>query len=184
LQAALRVFARDGIDGASVAKIAQAAGMAKGSVYLYFDSKEALAGELVRYLFAFEHKASAPADEPDPLACILSFCDAHQQMVNSLQSDSAVLLHMLSHAGKSRDDVLCRGIRERIAESRIMIQALLDSARSRGLLPLHVDTERASATVLACAYGTLYHGLGTTHIELQAQEVVRTVLTGLGARFE
>ena len=47
LDAALRVFARDGFDGASVASIADEAGVAKGSVYLYFDSKEALAGDLV-----------------------------------------------------------------------------------------------------------------------------------------
>lgn len=46
LDAALRVFAERGIRGATVAHIARAAGVAKGTFYLYFDSKEQLVGAL------------------------------------------------------------------------------------------------------------------------------------------
>jgi len=42
LAAALRVIARKGAQGATMQQIADAAGIAKGTIYLYFDSREAL----------------------------------------------------------------------------------------------------------------------------------------------
>ncbi|MBZ5580175.1 MAG: TetR/AcrR family transcriptional regulator [Acidobacteriia bacterium] len=42
LEAARRVFARKGFEGASVDEIAEAAGLAKGTVYVYFHSKREL----------------------------------------------------------------------------------------------------------------------------------------------
>lgn len=42
LEAAIDVFVRDGFEAASVADIAQEAGVAKGTIYLYFESKDHL----------------------------------------------------------------------------------------------------------------------------------------------
>jgi AcrR family transcriptional regulator len=42
LDAALRVWARHGFDGTSVAEVAREAGLTKGTLYLYFPSKQAL----------------------------------------------------------------------------------------------------------------------------------------------
>jgi AcrR family transcriptional regulator len=44
LDAALRVWARRGFDGTSVAEVAREAGLTKGTLYLYFPSKQALLG--------------------------------------------------------------------------------------------------------------------------------------------
>ncbi len=46
MDAAVRVFAERGIHGSTVAHITQAAQVAKGTFYLYFDSKEHLLGAL------------------------------------------------------------------------------------------------------------------------------------------
>ncbi len=46
LQAARRVFARKGLPAATISDVTEAAGVAKGTFYLYFDSKEALLGAL------------------------------------------------------------------------------------------------------------------------------------------
>jgi AcrR family transcriptional regulator len=48
LDAALRVFVAKGIPNVTVADITVAAGVAKGTFYLYYDSKEALLGALKR----------------------------------------------------------------------------------------------------------------------------------------
>ena len=48
VEAAARLWLRDGFDATSVEAIARAAGLAKGTVYLYFPSKEALLTEAVR----------------------------------------------------------------------------------------------------------------------------------------
>jgi len=47
-EAALEVFAEDGYHAASISKIAKNAGVAKGTIYTYFESKEQLLKELIR----------------------------------------------------------------------------------------------------------------------------------------
>ncbi len=46
LEAARRVFASKGLPNATISDVTEAAGVAKGTFYLYFDSKEALLGAL------------------------------------------------------------------------------------------------------------------------------------------
>lgn len=48
LDAALAVFSRDGFDRATMATIAEQAGMAKGTIYNYFETKEELLSALLR----------------------------------------------------------------------------------------------------------------------------------------
>jgi len=48
LDGARRVFLADGFDGASMSDIARVAGVSKGTLYVYFDSKESLFEALIR----------------------------------------------------------------------------------------------------------------------------------------
>src|SRR6201992_4190998 len=48
LDGARRVFLADGFDGASMNDIARVAGVSKGTLYVYFNSKEALFTALIR----------------------------------------------------------------------------------------------------------------------------------------
>ena len=48
ISAALRLFAARGFPAARLDDVAEAAGIAKGTVYLYFDTKEELFREVVR----------------------------------------------------------------------------------------------------------------------------------------
>ena len=48
LEGARRVFLRDGFDGASMNEVARAAGVSKGTLYVYFTSKEELFAALLR----------------------------------------------------------------------------------------------------------------------------------------
>ncbi|MGU3407310.1 TetR/AcrR family transcriptional regulator [Methylobacterium brachiatum] len=69
LEGARRVFLASGFDGASMGEIARAAGVSKGTLYVYFDSKEALfealiileKSSLAETLFTFD-----PADSDVP----------------------------------------------------------------------------------------------------------------------
>lgn len=185
LKAALKIFARDGIDGASVADIAEAAGVAKGSVYLYFDSKEALAGDLVRHLFTYTDEGEARlSEEPQPIDRLLRFCDEQEARVAALGADSTIVLHMFGHIGKSTNDLLGRGIRQIIAESRFKVRVLLENARRRGLLPADTHCERAAASILASTYGTIHQQMTMQAVNpkggLSVREAVLLVLRGLG----
>src|SRR5215217_2710720 len=64
LDAAERVLVERGLATTTMADVAEAAAVAKGTVYLYFDSKaELLAGLRARY---FERFAALLGDPPDP----------------------------------------------------------------------------------------------------------------------
>ena len=72
LEGARRVFMAEGFNGASVGEIARAAGVSKGTIYVYFDSKEALfealildeRGDLAEVLFRLDE------DDPDTRAVL------------------------------------------------------------------------------------------------------------------
>lgn len=49
LNAALKVFAKNGFDRATIAEIAEIAGIGKGTVYEYFKSKKELFEDMIRY---------------------------------------------------------------------------------------------------------------------------------------
>jgi AcrR family transcriptional regulator len=74
LDGARRVFLADGFDGASMNDIARVAGVSKGTLYVYFDSKEALFEALIRE----DRKQQAerlvfPGDTNDPREQLASF---------------------------------------------------------------------------------------------------------------
>lgn len=68
LEGAREIFMAAGFDAASMNDIARAAGVSKGTLYAYFDSKVALFEALIREERAHqpERTISFPADEPDP----------------------------------------------------------------------------------------------------------------------
>jgi len=78
LDAALHVFAENGLAKARVEDIAARAGVSKGTVYLYFDSKEELFRETVRDRIARTLEALEAAAPPgDPVARIQRFIEAY-----------------------------------------------------------------------------------------------------------
>ncbi len=64
LKAAQKVFAEKGFDGATIADIAQEAGVASGTVYLYYESKIDLFAALNALLWEVVNGAMADADAP------------------------------------------------------------------------------------------------------------------------
>ncbi|HLO04168.1 MAG TPA: TetR/AcrR family transcriptional regulator [Symbiobacteriaceae bacterium] len=64
LTAALPLFARGGIDGTPVSQIAKAAGVAHGTVFLYFPTKEDLAAEVLTHFLSQHLEQLLSALEP------------------------------------------------------------------------------------------------------------------------
>ncbi len=65
LDGARKVFLADGFDGASMNDVARAAGVSKGTLYVYFDSKEALFEALVRSEKQAQAERHTYFDDPD-----------------------------------------------------------------------------------------------------------------------
>lgn len=182
----MTVFARDGIDGASVADIAESAGVAKGSVYLYFDSKEALAGDLVRHIFTYEDDGERLSREPAPLGRILRWCEAQEERVWGLGPHRAIFLHMFGHVGKSSHDQLGRGVRQLMAETRFACEVLLRRAVELGQIRNCGECREAASIVVATTYGTIQQSLAMSDLSpqgrLRVRDSVAAVLRGLGAK--
>src|SRR5512134_3420545 len=65
VECATRVFVEQGYARTQMADVAEAMGVAKGTLYLYVESKEALFDLVVRFLSA-EHPVTAPPELPHP----------------------------------------------------------------------------------------------------------------------
>lgn len=94
LDGAVRVFAAKGFFNATVAEIARAAGVADGTIYLYFKSKDELLlsvfDEKMRELC--ESARSAVADAPSAAEGLRRMIALHLQAVESNPSEAAVLI--------------------------------------------------------------------------------------------
>lgn len=78
LEAAMQVFADRGLSGARVEDIAEAAGVSKGTVYLYFQGKEVLFKEAVRRKVRLVVEGlSAAAPPGDPVGRLDGFLAAY-----------------------------------------------------------------------------------------------------------
>lgn len=78
LEAALRVFTKNGLAGARMEDIAAEAGISKGTLYLYFDGKEELFREAIRDKLAEILKGLASAAPPgEPRQRLSDFMKAY-----------------------------------------------------------------------------------------------------------
>jgi TetR/AcrR family transcriptional regulator, ethionamide resistance regulator len=82
LAATARLLADHSFTDLAVSDILDAAGISRGSFYFYFDSKQAVLGELVRRAVAQGHTAAAPwlAGPADPVAALRTGTAAGAQL--------------------------------------------------------------------------------------------------------
>lgn len=103
LDAARAVFSRDGYSASSVDEVAAEAGIAKGTVYLYFKSKEDLyLAALLRDLRAFSAEARARMDRAPGLRekieaflqVRLEYCKAHRDFLRIYLTENSSMCVM------------------------------------------------------------------------------------------
>ncbi|MHC4841319.1 MAG: TetR/AcrR family transcriptional regulator, partial [Planctomycetota bacterium] len=180
----LKVFAEHGIDGASIADIAVEAGVAKGSIYLYFDSKDSLAGDVMRHVFSYEVDPNSPllGEDHKPLERALSFAEKQEERILALGKDASVVLHMFGHIGKNEHDQIGRGISQFMRESIFGCRILLENAIRRGHLPADCDAQAVSEQIVAATYGAIHQRISVVKTEISVRSVVTSVLRGNGAK--
>src|SRR2546428_8876258 len=108
LAAAALVFARKGFDRATVTEIARAAGLAEGSIYNYFRSKEELLVHIPRQL---AQPVLATLLEPTPMPASADEMEAQQCGQHGLGE----LARSEEHTSElqSRSDLVCRLLLEK-----------------------------------------------------------------------
>jgi AcrR family transcriptional regulator len=183
MAAAKKVFARNGFQATTVAEVAEQAGLASGSIYWYFDSKD----DLFQALIAAEefalrtHVAVALAEsgarfgyaeEPfrETLRATLEFFDADRATTKLLFRDAYALDDRFNHQ--------LGGIYERFIDD---IETLIVAAQQRG--DVVAAPSRLVAYTLVALIGHLAHRRLTTDDGVSATEaadfVVSLVIKGL-----
>lgn len=144
-QAALRVIGKKGLADTTIQEIADEAGVAKGTIYLYFESKEDLVQRTAELALShlrtrLEATLAVPRPLPEQMRALLQakveFFDAHREFFR---------IHLA--ASKGDMDLFCRNRQQQTAEYQRNLQrwaAVLTEAMDRGEIR-RVDPLRLTA---------------------------------------
>jgi AcrR family transcriptional regulator len=161
LAAAATVFAKHGYQRTTVDQIADAAGVAKGSIYLYFHSKE----DLFHALFeSFAKEAGIPADPDDHSADLgRSGLDGVQRLLlgiaSAIDRDESIIpltLEFWSVCGvDATRERFGQIYTEMLADLRSKIVRRLDDAKALGEIETDVPTHAVASCMIAMIDGLL-----------------------------
>lgn len=188
LDGARRVFLAKGFDGASMGEIARSAGVSKGTLYVYFDSKEALFEALIleekqglaELLFRLD------PDDPDPRAVLTRLGVSFLEML--VRPDHVSSIRMVIGAadkfprfGQLFYDA---GPRQGIARLKAYLDSQVASGRIRA-----TDTEIAAqhfldlcqATILRRLLLAVGHTPSTNEMSRSVEEAVRVFFAAYGS---
>ncbi|MEE4187148.1 MAG: TetR family transcriptional regulator C-terminal domain-containing protein [Roseobacter sp.] len=139
LRAALDVFSVDGLRGATLEKIAVAAGMSKPNVVYYFGSKDAIYTELLESLL--ETWLSPLRDlsgDGDPLAEILTYVRRKLRMSRQMPRESRLFATEILHGAPRTADMLSGELRALVDEKAALITGWSAAGKLARVDPHHL----------------------------------------------
>ena len=181
LDAATAVFAKRGFFNAQVADVARAAGIAAGTVYLYFRSKD----EILTSIFdrtmkeAIDEGRDALKDVRDPVERLRQIARLHLTRLGSDRNLAIVFQIELRQTTKFMERFSKTGLRDYLA----VIQQTIEEGQARGVFRKSLNARTASKVF----FGALDE-LATNWIlsrrryalDAQADEIVDMLVGGLG----
>jgi AcrR family transcriptional regulator len=170
LDAAADLFASRGYETTRIADICEAAGVAKGLFYWYFETKESLFAELVRSMRQQLRRTQAAAMDPeaDPVTRLRQGTEASVRFMAEHRAFFALL------EGERNDESIAAVLREGSEVYARDTMALIVEAQRSGLIPDDHDAGLLALGVLgAVSHYSLY--LRTGRIDLGVDELARFV---------
>lgn len=186
LDAAIALFSRYGYKRTSIEDVAREAGIAKGTVYLYFQNKERLFTEVCRHVAqVFLDRAEAAFDRDAPVvervlailrakfSYLYEIVHASPHAVEIIQSKNRVAAEIFVTADEHYLDILTRAL------------AAADGRGELALSSADLRPRAAAALLIRCAHG---NSAGEPSVrpnladyERRLGEMTRVILAGLGA---
>ena len=168
IAAATTVFAGKGFAGSTMADIAAEAGINKATIYLYFDSKDALIQAISEQLFTQEladlqaaHAMQGTATER--LAAYFEALIAGETEVSPLLP----VIYDFYALGLRREDVRVV-LAEYMAKSAVLLQTIIEEGVATGEFA-PVDAPRAAWTFSALLDGIILQGAYVEALEIKAR---------------
>jgi len=149
INAAVKVFAKYGYHGAQVNKIAREAGVADGTIYLYFENKEDILISLFKEKMGkfIKKVAEAIENEPDSELQLLLLVRYH---FNHLEADKSLAVVTQIELRQSNLEIR-EGISEPLKKYFQVIEHVVENGQEQGKFALGADTKTARKMV----FGTL-----------------------------
>jgi TetR/AcrR family fatty acid metabolism transcriptional regulator len=183
LEAAIKVFAERGFHSATVAEIARAAGVADGTIYLYFKGKDDLLLRLFdeKMTEILAESRSELAKERTAPARLARFIELHLELVErnpDLASVMIVELRQSAHFIKAAD-------RAKLAAYVDLIAEVVKDGQDKGELTAGISPATVKRAIFGAldelALGWLVSGRRTS-LKKTAAEVAEWFVRGLKAR--
>jgi len=130
LEAAVRAFSRHGYHNCTVARVAQEAGVADGTIYLYFQGKEDLLVSAFRHVLEgmLARMDEAVAPEPGAEAKLRRTLELHL----GFMEDDPELAAFLQFQLRQPDESIRRAISGPLTEYSRRIEAIFDAGKKAG----------------------------------------------------
>jgi AcrR family transcriptional regulator len=190
LDAALRVLARKGVAAATIADIAVAAGVGKGTIYEYFRSKDEIVGASCVYFV--EQLETRIMRRLDPRGAPFDRLNAYfagwkNALTGEVLAEMEIVLEIWAESlRRQRGDIPGFSMAETYAGYRASIQRLLDDCIKSGDLRPH-DTRIAASIMIGALDGLLVQAVVDREvfdIRRAVDLLGRTMIEGLRAEKE
>jgi TetR/AcrR family transcriptional regulator len=187
LGGAERVFARAGFNGATMAEIAEAAGLPKANLHYYFGSK----AELYRAVLANTlHEWLVPLDdlvpEADPREALERYIRAKMRMSAERPDASRVFANELLHGAEVLGELIRGELRDTVRRKARVIERWVADGRMAAVDPVHLFFTIWAATQTYADFDVQVRGvLGREQLTAQdhqraTEHVVSLLLRGCG----
>lgn len=175
-QAAFRLIVEKGYHACSLQEIADAAGLTKGAIFFYFESKENLLLHLLDTAEAetvdtlIEHLAAFEGSEADKIAAFFRFTSQHG--IN--RPYELLCLIKMSIEGRNSTQQADRRISEIYGRIYAALEAIIEEGKRRGELSPHLPTREFAMMAVATHDGMMleWHRRGS---DVDGRTFVRTV---------
>jgi AcrR family transcriptional regulator len=170
LDAAERMFAEKGYAATRISDICEAAGVAKGLFYWYFETKQALFADLVRSMRQRLRRAQAAAmgDSDDPLTRIRRGAEASVRFMSEHMAYFGVIAEIGRDAALA--PVLAEGTEIYIGD----VERLIEKAKAEGQVPEDADS-RLLAVGVSGSVSQFAHYQRTGRIAVPVDELAAFV---------
>ena len=144
LDAALRLFAAEGIDATSMDAIAAESGVSKATIYKHWHDKDSLCLEILAHLHGLDEPPIVmTGDSRADMISVLS----HQPWAQRSDLRSRLMPHFMAYAARKR--AFGRAWRTRVLQpSRLQLKQLLRRSIAEGFLPADLDLDVCVALLL------------------------------------
>ncbi len=178
LNAATEIFARFGFKKASIDDIARRAGIGKGTVYLHFESKEELFGEVNRrfWMKALVELEAVVKQARTPQAKVRVFLEGRKrffvQMAEDLRITPELLFELVVQAEPLRSEPRAR--------EAALLQEIIRDGNAQGVFAVR-SPRLLAAGIAACLHGLDAHSIGPGAADLRVAltEVDEVFVRGL-----